>query len=256
MAQKSLSLSVVLAVFNEAGNIRACLDAVRDIADEMIVVDGGSTDGTAEIAQAAGARVYRTDNPPIFHINKQKAVEMAAGKWVLQLDADEIVGPQLKREIREIIRHGKEAGYAIPRRNYFLGDWLRKGGQYPDYVIRLFRNGTGRFPQKSVHEQITIDGSVGRLKNPMDHYSYSSVRQYWKKSYAYIRLTARQLRDEKNTSELVRFVSYCVTKPVVTFVSLFVRHKGFLDGWRGFLFALFSALHFPLSYWEYVRHAV
>jgi len=240
MDKKKLKLSVVLAVFNEEQNIRACLDAVRDVASEIIVVDGGSTDGTADVAKKAGAKVYRTDNPPIFHINKQKAVELARGEWILQLDADEIVGQALKGEILNVIEHGTDAGYYIPRRNYFLGDWLRKGGQYPDYVIRLFRNGKGSFPQKSVHEQITIDGLVGYLDNPIDHYSYASVAQYWKKADAYIKLTASQKH--------IPAFSYVFLKPVLTFFSLFLRHKGFLDGWRGFLYALFSAMHFPKAY--------
>lgn len=248
MDKKKLKLSVVLAVFNEVLNIRACLDAVRDVASEIIVVDGGSTDGTADAAKKAGAKVYRTDNPPIFHINKQKALELAKGEWILQLDADEIVSQALKREILNVIEHGTDAGYFIPRRNYFLGDWLRKGGQYPDYVIRLFRNGKGSFPQKSVHEQITIDGSVGHLKEPLDHYSYTSVAHYWQKSASYIRLTAAELTATGNVHKPSTAISFLFVRPMVTFLSLVFRHKGFLDGWRGVTFAAFSALHYPKAY--------
>ncbi|MEK7073817.1 MAG: glycosyltransferase family 2 protein, partial [Patescibacteria group bacterium] len=161
MAKKRITLSVALAVYNEASNLERCLRSVGNLADEVIVVDGGSSDATADIAKRLGAKVYHTDNPAMFHINKQKALDKSSGEWILQLDADEVVSASLKEEIRDVIVSGLTPnGYFISRHNYFLGDWLRKGGQYPDYVIRLFRNGFGEFPQQSVHEQIKIDGPV------------------------------------------------------------------------------------------------
>lgn len=256
MAEKRITLSVVLAVYNEAHNLERCLVSVRDIADEIVVVDGGSTDGTAEMAKKLGAEVFVTGNPAMFHINKQKALDRAKGQWVLQLDADEVVHRDVREEIRSIIADSKaNDGYYIPRRNYFLGDWLRKGGQYPDYVIRLFRNGKGRFPKESIHEQIAVSGALGHLKHPLDHYSYTSVAQYWSKSSAYIRLTAAELSSHKASGEVATFFSYIVIRPVMTFFSLYIRHKGFVDGWRGFLFALFSAMHFPKAYVLSVAHA-
>lgn len=241
MAEKRIILSVALAVYNEAKNLKRCLESVKAIAHEIIVVDGGSKDKTVEIAKQCGAIIIQTDNPPIFHINKQKALDRCHGDWILQLDADEVIDDKLMREIKETIArsHAKD-GYYIPRRNYFLGDWLRKGGQHPDLVIRLFRNGKGKFPSISVHEQIEISGSVGYLVHPMDHYSYTSIEQYWRKANTYIRLSA----NEPDVSLL----SYLLVKPVGTFFSLYIRHKGFLDGWRGFLFALFSAMHFLKAY--------
>lgn len=256
MAEKRIILSVVLAVYNEQANLERCLRSVADIADEIVVVDGGSTDGTAALAKKLGALVFITDNPAMFHINKQKALDRAAGDWILQLDADEVVDAPLKQEIRHVLADKTSAdAYYIPRRNYFLGDWLRKGGQYPDYVIRLFRNGKGRFPQKNVHEQIEITGSVKKLTHPMDHYSYTSVAQYWNKSAAYVRLVASDLKNQKNARSIQVAASYLLVKPVGTFFSLFIRHKGFLDGWRGLLFALFSAMHFPKAYTLYIRKA-
>lgn len=236
-----MKLSVALAVYNEEANMKRCLASVADIADEIIIVDGGSSDKSVEIAKQFTRYITITDNPPIFHINKQKALDMCHGEWILQLDADEVLDAKLKEEIKETIaaKNAKD-GYYIPRRNYFLGDWLRKGGQYPDYVIRLFRSGKGRFPQKSVHEQIEISGTVGHLRNPLDHYSYTSIPHYWKKAYIYIQLSAR----EKGISAF----GYLFMKPIGTFLSIYIRHKGFVDGWRGFLFALFSALHFPKIY--------
>ena len=252
MAEKRIKLSVVLAVYNEAANLERCLRSVADIADEIVIVDGGSTDNTVQLAKKSGAVVYVTTNPPMFHINKQKALDKAHGDWILQLDADETVGKPLKEEILDVIGSNLVPnGYFIPRHNYFLGNWLRKGGQYPDYVIRLFRRGMGKFPQKSVHEQIEIDGHVGHLDHAMEHYSYTSVSQYWEKSSAYIRLVARELGKQSNSKSASVAFSYLFLRPVTTFFSLYLRHKGFLDGWRGFLFALFSAMHFPKAYVMY-----
>jgi glycosyltransferase involved in cell wall biosynthesis len=249
MAKKNIRITVALAAYNEAANIRRCLDSVQSLADEIVVVDGNSTDNTAAIAKACGATVIATNNRQMFHINKQKALDNAHGTWVLQLDADEVVDSALAEEIRAVCGDPRSLdGYAIPRRNYFLGDWLRKGGQYPDYVIRLFRREKGSFPQKSVHEQIAITGSVGKLSHALDHYSYVSIAQYWKKSAAYIALTAQELAHTKNNRSPVKAVRYLIGKPVATFFLLFIRHKGFVDGWRGLLFALFSALHFPKAY--------
>ncbi len=254
MAEKRIILSVVLAVYNEAANLERCLSSVADIADEIVIVDGGSTDNTVELAKNLGATVYVTTNPVMFHINKQKALDKAHGVWILQLDADEVINADLKKEITGIMKtEASNDGYYIARRNYFLGEWLRKGGQYPDYVIRLFKNGTGRFPQKSVHEQIEIEGSVGHLTHPMDHYSYTSVSQYWDKSSAYIRLVTRELGVRKNSRSAGVAISYLLIKPIVTFLSLYIRHKGFVDGWRGFLFSLFSGLHWAIAYIKYLK---
>lgn len=249
MAKKNITLSVALAVYNEEENIGRCLASVKDIADEIIVVDGGSSDNTVAVAKKYGARVIKTTNPPIFHINKQKALDAAHGEWILQLDADEAVSKELGKEILETISsHFVPNGYYIARHNYFLGNWLRKGGQYPDYVIRLFRRGSGKFPQKSVHEQVEIDGHVGHLENAMEHYSYTSISQYWSKARTYIKLSAAELKEKPNGHSVATAVSYMLVKPVTTFFAIYVRHKGFVDGWRGFLFALFSALHFPNAY--------
>lgn len=249
MGKKNITLTVALAVYNEEGNLGRCLASVKDIADEIVVVDGGSTDKTVSVAKKLGAVVIKTTNPAMFHINKQKALDASHGEWILQLDADETVSKSLKEEILFVMSSRLVPnGYYIPRHNYFLGNWLRKGGQYPDYVIRLFRRGMGKFPQKSVHEQIEIEGHVGHLDHALEHYSYTSISQYWQKSRSYILLSAAALRRNPGNRSLATAVSYMLVKPLTTFFSQFVRHKGFVDGWRGFLFALFSALHFPKSY--------
>lgn len=247
-----MALSIAIAVYNEENNLAACLTSVRDMADEIIVVDGGSSDKTVDVARRFSAVVIQTDNPPIFHINKQKALEASHGDWILQLDADEVIPEDLKKEILLTINQERTTGngYYIPRKNYFWGHWMRKGGQYPDYVIRLVRKGKARFPCKSVHEQIEVDGTVGYLTRPMIHYAYRTRADYWRKADAYTSLTARELKAPKTIGS---YLFYTFWKPLVTFFAIFVRHKGFVDGIAGFEFALYSGLHWAIAYRKYMQ---
>lgn len=250
-----MKLSVAIATFNEEKKLEACLSSVSSWVDEIVLVDGGSSDSTLVIAKEYKARIIQTDNPPIFHINKQKALDACRGEWILQLDADEVVTEELKNEIIGTINNKQKTinGYYIPRKNYFCGRWLSKGGQYPDYLIRFVRRGSAHFPCKSVHEQIAIDGRVSYLVHPLLHYPYGSIREYWRKANAYISLTAQEYKEKKLPLNLFTYMECNLFKPMVTFFSLFIRHKGFVDGYWGFLFALFSALHHPLAYLRYVK---
>ena len=252
---KNNSLSVVLAVFNEEKNIGACLDSVKNIADEIVVVDGASTDNTVEIAKKYGAKVVVTTNPPIFHINKQKAVDRAKGTWILQMDADEIVNRELAKEIIDIVA-GKEAknGYYLARKNYFIDQWMKKGGMYPDYVIRLFRREKGKFPAKSVHEQIAIEGEVGYLVNPLIHRPYPTFGEYLRKANTYTSLTRDELIRTKLPINFITIIQYLFYYPLRTFVTLYIRHQGITDGWWGFVWSLFSGLHFPWAFIKYLQY--
>jgi glycosyltransferase involved in cell wall biosynthesis len=251
---KKKQLSVVLATYNEAVNIARCLDSVKSIADELIVVDGGSTDATVSIAKQYNAKVIETDNPPIFHINKQKAVDAAKYDWILVMDADEELPKKSQKEIVGLISSNpKDNGFWIPRKNMFAGKWMRYGGMYPDYNIRLFRKGKGVHPCKSVHEMIDIDGSVGHLHEPMIHHTYPTVTDYFKKANAYTSLTATEIGEGKEGTWGYLFLKYVVARPITTFISLYIRHKGILDGWRGFLWAFFSGFHFM---WAYIKYQI
>jgi glycosyltransferase involved in cell wall biosynthesis len=254
MDKRISGISVAIATFNEEKNLDACLSAITGWTHEIVLVDGGSSDQTVEIARKFHARIIETDNPGIFHINKQKAIEACTYPWILQLDADEVVDTDLQKEIKEtILDQNAKDGYSIPRKNYFLGHFLKKGGQYPDFVIRLFRNGKGVFPAKSVHEQITITGSVGRLVHPLIHNTNPTLSDYWRKSDAYTSLTAKEMQQNRLRKNIWNFFLYEIYKPIETFFLLFIRHKGFFDGYRGFLFALFSGFHHAIAYWKYLR---
>lgn len=254
MEKKKVTVSIAIAVYNEEKNFESCLSSIASMADEIVIVDGGSTDNTIEIAQKFTSTIIKSDNPPIFHINKQKALDACTGDWILQLDADEIVTNELREEILRITNHESRInGYYIPRKNYFWGHFMRKGGQYPDYVIRLILNGKARFPCKSVHEQIEVDGELGYLQNPLEHYAYRTQEDYWKKAEAYTSLTALEMKKNHIDMNLSTWFLYVIIKPLQTFMSIFVIHKGFVDGWYGLVFAYWSALHYAIAYRKYTR---
>jgi glycosyltransferase involved in cell wall biosynthesis len=245
-----IPLSLVLAVYNEQENLADCLKSVQGLAGEIIVVDGGSTDNTRKIAQKFGAKIYRAKNPPIFHLNKQLAVDKAEGRWILQLDADERLTPALIREIKAAIKQPQFAGFYLPRKNWFLTRFLTKGGQYPDYVIRLFRRGKGRFPCQSVHEQIAIAGPVGYLTNPLIHLADRRFSHYVSRWNRYTSLDADRLFELGVKPGLFVGLNYLMIKPWAWFFSTYFRHKGLVDGWPGFIFSLMSALRFPVIYFK------
>jgi (heptosyl)LPS beta-1,4-glucosyltransferase len=283
----SNKLSVVLAVYNEEKNLEVCLSSVKDITDDIVIVDGSSTDKTVEIAKKYTDRITVTDNPPIFHINKQKAIDQAKHTWILQLDADERVSPDLAKEITNItqmsdeeissyqkrlpkralfLRHqsllqardgaigekdGEYAAFFIPRLNYFLGRYLRYGGVYPDGVIRLIKKGKAYLPCKDVHEQMVVHGKVGWLQNDLYHYDSPTFARYLQRNSRYIDLIATELKQETQSTQLRTQADYLFVKPVSWFLMTYIRHKGFLDGYQGFLFSFFSALRFPRAYARY-----
>lgn len=281
-----IKLSAAIATFNEEENIRECLDSVKDIVDEIVIVDGGSTDKTVEIAKSFNAKVIETNNPPLFHINKQKSFDASRGEWILYLDADERVSNKLAKEILQIIkmsdheiaqyqhslknlslfkRHQKlleqrdgEIGYQgseyvaffVPRLNFFLGKFLKYGGVYPDGVIRLFKKGKAHLPAKDVHEQMVVEGRVGWLQNDLIHYDSKTFSRYLKRNSRYIDLI---VADLKKNNQKPGFFDYVIFKPANWFLMTSLRNKGILDGFQGLVFSFFSALRFPRAYWRFYK---
>jgi len=254
---KRQELSVVLATFNEEKNLSGCLDSVRDLADEIIIIDGSSVDKTVEIAKKYGAKVIVVKNLPNFHVNKQKAIDSATKDWILQLDADEKVSKELAEEIKsKLAGNFSTNGYWMARKNWFLGRFLMKGGQYPDYTLRLYRKGKGYLPQVHVHEQAEVVGRVEYLRHALLHYPYTNFASYLVKWNRYNDLLATQIKESlRNKSFIMRVVyaaGYLIIKPAHWFLTTYIRHKGFMDRWPGFVFSLFSALRFPVSYIRYL----
>lgn len=251
------TISVVLATYNEEKNIGSCLAAVKEWANEIIVADGTSTDKTPLIAQEYGATIISTTNTPMFHTNKNIAIDAAKSDWILQLDADEVVSEALKYEIDQVINNNPEAnGFWIPRSNYFLGHFMKKGGVYPDPTIRLYRRGKGRLAAKDIHEQADIDGTVGSLIQPLLHFDSPSFFRYVARWNRYTTLSAEDLLSGKVNLAKPAFIQYFLIKPIYTFFNIYVRHRGYVDGLPGFVWALFSALRFMAIYVKYYERQV
>jgi len=255
MNKKKIVLSVAMATFNEEGHVADCLRSVKGLADEVVIADESSTDKTREIADKWGAKVFKTDKKLNFHLTKQEAIDRCQGSWILQLDADERVSKELRQEIKKIIgqnpRKIKNNAFWIPRKNIFMGHWLKKTGQYPDPVIRFFKKGKARLPCRSVHEQIEVEGQVGWLKGHLIHYGSLTFSHYLKRANRYSTLTAQKMLEENVLLGPASFWRYIIWRPAKTWVLLFFRHKGFIDRFPGFVFSLFSGFHHMFSYVKY-----
>lgn len=243
------TISVAIATFNEEKNISTCLKAVESWVDEIIIVDGHSEDKTVEISKKfKNTKIISTTNKPIFHINKQMAISACTSDWILQLDADEVVSLELQKEIKSTIENTEFDGFWIKRKNFFLGKFLTKGGVYPDPTIRLYQNGKGYLPCQDVHEQAVINGSVGQLNSDLLHYADPNFSRYLLRNDRYTSLIASDLEKQKISFNFINFIDFFLIKPIYWFFLAYFRHRGYVDGFPGFVFAWYSSLRFPISY--------
>jgi glycosyltransferase involved in cell wall biosynthesis len=237
-------LSAIIIAKNEARNIGACLDSLA-FCDERIVVDGASDDGTPAIARAKGAHVV-TAAWHGFGAQKNLALSLAGGDWVLSIDADERVSPALARAIEDAVgRHGID-GYEIPRRSSFLGREMRHSGWSPDFVLRLFRRGHARFTDDLVHERVICDGKVGRLAEALLHYPVLGLEDALGRMDRYSTAGAEMLVASR------RGVSFGsgIAHGLWSFLRAYVWRLGFLDGREGFLLAVANA---EGTYYRYMK---
>lgn len=248
-------LSVALAVHNEEDNLGQCLESIKSIADEIVIVDGKSNDTTVAIAKQFGAQVISEENRSNFHINKQHAIDACSGDWILQLDADERVSSMLAKEIRAVLESpltSQPAAYYLKRRNYYLGRWMSKGGMYPDPVIRLFQKGQAQLPQLTVHELMEVTGQTQWLEEDLLHIADPNFARYLMRSNRYTTLQAEEwLKEGKLGRDSWTRFKYMILKPFWQFCLIYFRHKGFQDGFPGFVFAWYSGLHIASSYVKY-----
>jgi glycosyltransferase involved in cell wall biosynthesis len=229
-------ISVVIITRDEENNLPRSLKSVA-WAGDIVLVDSGSTDRTIAIAEAAGARVLRTEWRGFGH-SKQIGVNAASGEWILSVDADEEVSPMLAAQIQKAVNSDDgTVGYYVPRLTRFLGRWMRHGGWYPDYVLRLFRKDAGRFSDNIVHESVLVDGSTRRLSEDLLHYCYPTMDNYISKMNRYTSLAALELHRSGQRAGLVRLL----VNPLAKFVKQYFLRAGFLDGAEGLTLALLSA---------------
>lgn len=231
-----MTLSVILITHNEAERLAATLDAVA-WADEIIVLDSGSSDGTQAIARQFTDKVSVSEDWPGFGVQKNRALALATGEWVLSIDADEIVSSALADEIRNTLQKPTHDAYAIPRLSSFMGREMRHSGWWPDEVLRLFRRDAARFSDDVVHERVLVEGAVGLLREPLHHASFSTVEQVLDKVNRYSSAGAERLDRQGRKASL----GAAVGRGLWTFFRTYVLKAGFLDGREGFMLAVSNA---------------
>lgn len=236
-------LSVVVICFNEEAILEKCLSAVQ-WADEIVVVDSFSTDRTLEIARKYTSRVFQKEWRG-YAQQKALALHHASHPWILSLDADEVVSPELAREIRSLLAGEPDlAGFRIPRMAFYLGRFLRHCW-YPDFKVRLFQKALGRWSEHDVHETVLLDGPCGKLKHPLLHYSFPSIRDHLETMQEYTTLGAESLARSGRSFSLARLLG----SPLAMFFQHYVGKRGFLDGIPGLVASVLSAFH------EFVKYA-
>ncbi len=243
-----MKLSGAIIPFNEEANLARTLASVKG-ADEIIVIDSGSTDRTVEIAQSYGANVF-IEEWKGFAAQKNSALAKCTCDWILSLDADEEVTPELAEEIAyELNSNPDEDGYFIPRRNMFLGRWIRHGGFYPDAKLRLFKRGQGRFEDRPVHETARIHVTPGRLHGDLIHHAYPSLASYIEHMNRYSTLgAALAVKQGKTSHGSLAFAINVLLNPMATFLYNYLFRLGFLDGREGLLLHLYHSAYVSWKY--------
>lgn len=242
-------VSLIVITRNEEANIEACLKSA-DFVSETIVVDALSEDRTVEVASRLGARVV--SQPWMgYSYAKSLALDLAAGPWVLSLDADERVSKALKEEILKVLKRPMPgvAGYFIPRRSLFLGRWMKASGFWPDYQLRLFLKAKACFEDVPVHESAVIDGKTARLLSPIEHFAYASLDMYFEKMLRYARLSSGTIARKKKKVGMGSVFGH----GLAIFLKRYLLKRGFMDGRQGFALAILSAFHESAKYlyaWE------
>ena len=240
-----MSLSVAIITLNEEANLARTLASVA-WTDEIVIVDSGSTDKTLDIARQFNAKIF-VEPWRGFGAQKNFALRQCSGDWLLSLDADEEVSPELAAEIREVTASGEStAAYSMPRRNLFQNKWLRHGGMYPDRKLRLIRNGVAWFEERPVHEDIKFDGAVGQLRGDLIHHAYPTVESYVEHLQRYSTLAAGTVPQHG----ALWFAAQTLLNPYATFVYNWLFRGGFLDGRPGFIY---HAYHSAYVSWKYAK---
>jgi glycosyltransferase involved in cell wall biosynthesis len=231
------ALTAIVLTLNEAPSIADCLSSLR-FADELLVVDSLSTDGTPDLARAAGARVlqHQFTSPAA---QRNWAIPQAAHEWVLMVDADERATDELAGEIPAAIASAGASGYLIKRRNFFLGREIRRSGWQRDWVLRLFRRDRAHYPERQVHERAAVEGPVGRLRGQLLHYSYRTLDDYWCKLRRYAEWNALEASKRGERVTAARLLLH----PPLRFLKAYLLQAGFLDGKAGLLVSLLTAVY-------------
>ena len=236
-------VSVTVITLNEATNIEACLASVA-WADEVLVIDCGSQDGTADLARAKGARVINRDWPG-YSAQKNFAAGEARHDWILSVDADERVTPALADEVRAVVaRDPREAGFRIPRVTWHLSRWIRTTDWYPDFQLRLYHRHRASWALRAVHESVKADGDVGELSNDLQHFAYRDVGHHHATMERYTTLAAREMYDQGRRAGIMDVTLH----PLGAFIRNYLLRRGFTDGTAGFIISAMNAYYVFLKF--------
>lgn len=246
-----MKISVVISAYNEQNLIGDCLKSAKLVADEIILVNNTSVDNTVKIAKKYTDKIFTRPNDPVMlNKNKNFGFAKAVGDWLISLDADERITPSLANEIKKKIREKAYNGWEIPRKNIIFGQWIQHSIWWPDYNLRLFRKGFGKFAEKHVHEKLEVKGKVGRLKNSIIHYNYQTVSQFIQKlDKTYTESEAENFI--KNGKDIYWYDA--VRWPLSDFIKTFFAQQGYKDGLHGLVLSqlqAFYALVFFAKVWE------
>jgi len=248
-------VACVVITKNEERNIADCLKSVQ-WANELIVVDAESGDKTVELAHVSGANVSVRPWPG-FGLQKNFGMALASADWILILDADERVTEELQREITVCLSKwapGAPVAYRVPRKNFFYGAWVRGGGVYPDYQVRLFRRGMAQYNDVAVHENLIVDGEIETLVGHLDHYTERRIHDHFKKFGFYTTLAAQEKAKKVRTVHWIDLVF----RPLVVLVKTYILKQGFRDGVRGLIVCVFASMYTFVKYaklWDVTRQA-
>jgi glycosyltransferase involved in cell wall biosynthesis len=243
---KRVRVSAIVITKNVEPTIRRCLESLR-WADEIVVVDSASTDRTSEICGEFGALFHVTEDWPGYGPQKNRALGRASGDWVVSLDSDEWLTPELRAEIeRAIATPGGKAAFAIPRQSSFCGRYMRHSGWWPDYVVRLFRRGNARFSEDPTHERLIVNGATGKLRSPIMHEAITSLDQMLGKMNVYSTSSAETFHRRGRQASLLT----ALVHGSWAFFRTYVLRLGFLDGREGFMLAVANA---EGSYYRYLK---
>jgi len=244
-------VSVVIITKNEEKNIAKCLESVK-WADEIVVIDDYSVDKTVDICKKYTRNIYQ--NKFINYSTQKKFAFLKASKdWILSIDADEIVPEKLKEEVEKVLSQKSLLynGYNIPRKTFFLNKWIRHCGWYPDYQLRLFKNDSWSMKEVCVHESVQIAGKIGYLKEPILHYSYTSIFSYIDRMNKYTTLAAQQMLKDGVEIDVSKIKVLATKKARRTFWKMYIKQLGFMDGMRGLFLSFFSSTYQLMVYAKY-----
>ncbi len=235
------TISLVVSVYNGENLLDECLKSA-DFVDEIVIVNNSSTDQTLDKAKKYTDCIFTRPNFSMLNINKNFGFTKSHGEWILNLDADERLSPELAEEIKSEINNPKseKEGYWIPRKNIIFGKWIKHTGWYPDYQLRLFKKGKGKFPEKHVHEMIKVDGEIAHLKNNIIHYNYEKITQFL---YKMIKIYAPNEADELIKNGYKFKWQDSIQMPTKEFLSRFFARKGFKDGFHGLILSILMAFY-------------